>query len=552
MVDDPRHTHDDHHDIKTQRDRFLAFAFAGADFLIEVNQSGKILFSMGATKSMTGKADKALLSTNFLDLFSDDDSSLLKTMHSKSKAGNKQGPYLVSIRPETKDGEASKAFISGFSMPGNPSLFLAVSKGDKLLRILGFEKDSNAKDKIADAKAFETLIQKKIPELIAKNQNGNLTMLEIGNMQHYQKKLDSNSWHDFMSQIGEAVMAASIDGETAASLNDGKYVVLQDAQAGNTSVLEGKLAEIAKTFNLGDVFSVKSKTVEGDLPSLSEREATRAIIYTMNQMEKHGLDKSPDDLKKSFQQYLEENTHKIKTVKSLVAHQKFRVHFQPIVSLETTHVVHHEVLMRFEDQKSPYELIVLGEDAGIAPDIDISVCRQTLKYADQNSKNNIGKLAVNISGSSIQNPVFIDTLFQTLQQYPQAARHLMFEITESSNIQQLDMVDQFIQKLRAHGHKVCLDDFGAGAASFQYLHKLHVDGVKIDGAYTKSILSSPRDATMIRNLTQMCHELDIFVVAEMVETEDQAKYLRDIGVDKGQGWLFGKAAPNVVLPVHDA
>ena len=107
-------------------------------------------------------------------------------------------------------------------------------------------------------------------------------------------------------------------------------------------------------------------------------------------------------------------------------------------------------------------------------------------------------------------------------------------------------MNNFIQELRRTGFPVCLDDFGAGAASFQYLQKLEVDGVKIDGSYVKTILTSPRDATMVKNITKMCHELDVYVVAEMIESKDQADYLLGMGVDKGQGWLFSKAMPDVV------
>lgn len=527
-------------DIKSQRDRFLAFAFAGADFLIEVDRDGKIVFSSGAAKSLTGHDGDAIQDQGYLSLFAEQDGSLLTTMRMKAKAGSKQGPYLVSMRNTKPDGHA-KVFVSGFTMPGSDSFYMAVSKGDNLLRIMGFEKDKEEQEKIANAKEFETLLQKKIPELMASGKDANLTLLELDGIKDYQKKLDTNTWQSLMGQIAQAVMDSSMDGESAADLDDGKYMVLQEG-AEQKTLLEKRLHEIASLYDMGEAFDIKSKTVEGDLPNLTEREATRAILYTMNQMEKEGIEGTSDDLKKSFQDYLEENTNKIKTLKNLISHQKFHIHFQPIVAMETGKTAHHEVLMRFEDHKSPFELIVLGEDAGLAPDIDISVCRQALKFADLNrKKTDIGMLAVNLSGSSIQNEAFIDLLFETLHQYPDAAKHIMFELTESSNIQQLDMVDGFIQKLRAEGHQVCLDDFGAGAASFQYLHKLHVDGVKIDGAYTKSVLTNTRDATMIRNLTQMCHELDIFVVAEMVETEEQAKYLRDIGVDKGQGWLFGKA-----------
>ena len=120
----------------------------------------------------------------------------------------------------------------------------------------------------------------------------------------------------------------------------------------------------------------------------------------------------------------------------------------------------------------------------------------------------------------------------------------MFEITESTTIQDLDMVNHFIRILQDEGYKVCLDDFGAGSASFQYLHQLNVDYVKIDGSYTRKLLSSERDAIMLKNLSQMCMDLNIKVIAEMVEQEEQAERLRNMGIGYGQGYLFGKAKPS--------
>lgn len=537
-------------DLKDQRDRFLAFAFAAADFLLEVDEDGKILFSMGATKSLTGHEDSSVFHKKFIDLFALNDQGLLRAMLEKSKAGNKQGPYLVTLQNIMTKNKSQKVFVSGFSMPGNPSFFLTLQKGDGLLRILGFEKEEDEKTKIAGTKEFETILEKRIPELLAQGKNVDVTLLQLDGLNKNKGKVDKDTWENFMSSIAQTIMGESLNGDTAAFLENGRYMIMQE-QGQSLEGLEEKIFDVAKTFNMDGDLSIKSKTMEGGLNELSDREAKRAILYTMNQMEKQGIEKSGDDLKKSFRAFLEENSKKIKHLKNIISLQKFSVHFQPIVDLKTNHVVHHEVLMRFDGIASPYELIVLGEDVGIAPDIDISVCRQAIKYADKNKHKNIGKLAVNISGSSIQNESFVQSLMQALKEYPDASKHIMFEITESSTIVKLDMVDGFVQKLRKIGHQVCLDDFGAGAASFQYLHKLHVDGVKIDGAYVKTILNSPRDATMIKNITQMCHEMDIFVVAEMIETQAQAKYLRDIGVDKGQGWLYGKAAEDV-LPLGKA
>ncbi len=102
------------------------------------------------------------------------------------------------------------------------------------------------------------------------------------------------------------------------------------------------------------------------------------------------------------------------------------------------------------------------------------------------------------------------------------------------------MVNNFIGILQERGFKVCLDDFGAGSASFQYLQKLHVDYLKIDGQYTRKLLTSQRDAVMVKNLARMCADLGVTVIAEFVETRGQASLLREMGVPLAQGFLYSK------------
>ena len=127
----------------------------------------------------------------------------------------------------------------------------------------------------------------------------------------------------------------------------------------------------------------------------------------------------------------------------------------------------------------------------------------------------------------------------------------MFEITESSHIKDLEKVNKFVTNLKNEGYQIALDDFGAGSASFQYLQQLHVDHLKIDGKYTRKLLSSQRDAAMVKNLVQMCKDMDIKVIAEFVEEEAQLEVLRNLEVEYGQGYLFGKPAPKPeYLPIE--
>jgi EAL domain-containing protein (putative c-di-GMP-specific phosphodiesterase class I) len=123
----------------------------------------------------------------------------------------------------------------------------------------------------------------------------------------------------------------------------------------------------------------------------------------------------------------------------------------------------------------------------------------------------------------------------------------MFEATESSRMHDLERVSRVFNAMKTRGFSMCLDDFGAGAASFQYLRALEVDYVKIDGTYTRRLLSSDRDSLLLRNLCDLCADLNIKTIAEMVELDDQVAKLRSLGVHMGQGYLLGRPAPQPVF-----
>jgi EAL domain-containing protein (putative c-di-GMP-specific phosphodiesterase class I) len=121
----------------------------------------------------------------------------------------------------------------------------------------------------------------------------------------------------------------------------------------------------------------------------------------------------------------------------------------------------------------------------------------------------------------------------------------MIEVTESSRIKNLEKVGKVIQSFRTAGHRVCIDDFGAGSAALQYLRYLNVDVIKIDGLYVREIDKNPNDRTLVKAIQFLCDELKCESVAEMIEGEAQAQLLREIGVDFGQGYLYAKPGPEI-------
>ena len=130
------------------------------------------------------------------------------------------------------------------------------------------------------------------------------------------------------------------------------------------------------------------------------------------------------------------------------------------------------------------------------------------------------------------------------------SKGLLFEVTESAKIGNLLEVNRVIQELRRAGHSVCLDDFGAGEAAFQYLGALEVDIVKLDGAYIHKALISRRGKAVLKAMASMCGELGITAVAEMIETKEHLDLVRDCGIGFGQGYYLGQ--PNTNLSAFDA
>lgn len=151
------------------------------------------------------------------------------------------------------------------------------------------------------------------------------------------------------------------------------------------------------------------------------------------------------------------------------------------------------------------------------------------------------KFAVNVSGASLADDRYVEALLRMTASRPEDRKRLMVEVTESAAMAELDAANRRLGALRAAGIKVCIDDFGAGAASYDYLRALSVDAVKIDGRFVQNLDDDPRSQTMIAHLVGMCADLKVETIAEMIETQAIADILLNLGVDHGQGWLFGKA-----------
>ncbi|MCD8570837.1 MAG: EAL domain-containing protein [Alphaproteobacteria bacterium] len=535
--------------LKQQRDRFLAFSFASSDLLLEISEDGKIVYALGASQGIIGIDEKTLEGIRWLDLVAPIDRPALKTMMDKARTGQRCGPLLVSLNGGL--GRHSKALITGIKMPDTSNFYITLALGNILMAKLAEQIRKDQEGKLLDKESFTEAALEAFEVAKSIGTDIDITLLDLAITPDKKDDFGAEGWDDFIDNVSALLRSKSVDGTAAAQIAEGRYSVIHDKSI-TSETLKQQISQLSQERDpSGTGLDVSSKTITSDIAALSERDTARAIIYTINEFERKGTDLTIESLNSGFKSYLAVNAQKIKDFQSFIKRLNFHLFFQPIVDTATLQVSHYEMLSRFEEGDT-LEWVVFGEDIGMAAEFDLAVCERAINYLAFKAGNTSTKFAVNLSGQSMENSAFFDKLMKSLAVYPNFGNRLMFEITESSSIKDLQKVGQFVTELRSKGFKVALDDFGAGSASFQYLQSLNVDYVKIDGKYIRKLLTSQRDASMVKNLTQMCQDLGIKVIAEFVEEEAQLNLLRTMGVDYVQGYLLGQpeAKPEYIKPAE--
>ena len=167
-----------------------------------------------------------------------------------------------------------------------------------------------------------------------------------------------------------------------------------------------------------------------------------------------------------------------------------------------------------------------------------TVLRWMMEHQDQ--MHLFGGFSINLSGHSMNDDSFLDYIFDALVRYQVPRDKLIFEITETTAVANLEDAADFINEMRSIGCRFSLDDFGVGQSSYSYLKRLPVDFIKIDGAFVRDITRSDVDFALVRSITEMGHYLNKQVIAEYVGDQDTLDTVRSIGVDYAQGHVHGK------------
>jgi diguanylate cyclase (GGDEF)-like protein len=228
---------------------------------------------------------------------------------------------------------------------------------------------------------------------------------------------------------------------------------------------------------------------------------------------------------------------------------RFVLHAQPIIDLATGATVRHELLLRLRDRDeqliAPLAFLPTAERCGLIREIDQWVITQATRLAASGRP-----VAVNLSASSAADPAVLALIEEELHCRETNPSNIMFEITETAVMQDIDHGRHFAEHMVGLGCSFALDDFGTGFASLTYLKHLPVQYLKIDIEFVRELVQSQRDRSVVSAIVALASGFGQQTIAEGVENEETATVLRDLGVTFAQGYLYGRPAPfaDSVLP----
>lgn len=579
------------------RDLLAAMAFCWADMLLEVDENGYILFVAGATESLLGCSPERLIGEALDKLVIKPERPLLRAyLHAGS--GIKRLEELdLDFQLIEEDGIAlgtpAPLSLSGY-MISEPIRRYFIAARHRAIR----PRARSGIDRLilqntlssANSKAGNNKQHTETAARMASSHSEALVVLE--NLAALRSQAETDATNELARLIGVGIgnrkNTRNIDAKSE-YLADEPMIELERRIVAYASALRADLEDPAcgdteispdpfKNLNVGtdstDISDGSTLTTNDlfgrdyDLASgfhrltqnirhpiengEKETNLTRAVAYALNRLQNRGdPDVSAEHLSASLPHLIQETLKSVRAFREIVQNGSFAVALQPIVHLETLEMHHYEALARFDDGSSALavdQIIHFAEGTGLITEFDLAMCQKVLDHATHEPNRVTHSVAINLSGHSLEQHDFLPALEQILDRYDIDPAKIMFEVTETSRIRELRDVNDGLQRLRARGHLVCLDDFGAGAANFEYLSALDVDIIKFDGGAMRTALAKPKGRAFIKATAHLCRDLGIHTIAEMIYDQASFELVRDLGIDYGQGYHLG--APVTLASVN--
>ncbi|MGV8928797.1 MAG: EAL domain-containing protein [Brevundimonas sp.] len=510
------------------KSRLLGMAFAAADTLLELDKDGRIAMALGAGPCpLKGTAD-VWTGSQLTDLI--------------GKSGQKPvAEALAAIRPNERSASIDtlivcdvdhvrRARLRLFQLPDlAPAISCAITYDGAAFSLVVPEAPTLL--------SADGLLGRVRGTLLARGGDLDVAFVDVAGLD-----VPGEANQRAAARVAAVLQSSSLDGGSAARLAPERFALVRGADCPEDLEAEVRNAGAAEGVDL--VVRTTQAALSGTAPAESTVRALRVALEACirdGDMEGAGI---------AFSERLKRTLQEADRFRAMVKARDFALEYQPIVDLSTGITHHFEALARF-GSRGPADSIRVAEELGLIEGFDLAVAEMALRQLRRPGFG-LTRIAVNVSGASLGTNGYVDGLLRMTANAPDIRKRVLIEVTETAAVADIDAAARRLATLRSAGIRVCLDDFGVGAASLDYLHRLPADTVKIDGRFVKSVTTDQRARDLIARMVELCSDLKMSVIAEMIETEEQSAAVQALGVGYGQGWLFGRpsAEPTPAVTTH--
>lgn len=383
-----------------------------------------------------------------------------------------------------------------------------------------------------------------------------LLFLDIDNFKIVNDTLGHPFGDALLKQAAQRVQGVLRQSDTVARLGGDEFAVLlpdlgEDADAGR--VAQKILDVLVQPYTLDEQETFASASLgialypgDGDSVDLLLKHADTAMYHAKSQG-KNNYQFFCTEMTRQAQRRLELEQY----LRRALERDEFMLHYQPLLELHGGAVFGVEALLRWYPavgKVSAAEFVPLAEETGLIVPIGAWVlataCRQVRVWRDRGWPL---CLAVNLSARQLRDPGLAETLREVLEEVGLPGDLLELEITESLLMQDTERTLDLLREVKELGVRFSVDDFGTGYSNLSYLKRFPLDTLKIDRSFVQDVATDPDDAAIVMAILALGQALKLRVIAEGVETQEQAEFLRKSGCRLGQGYLFGHPQPADVL-----
>ena len=403
--------------------------------------------------------------------------------------------------------------------------------------------------------ANRALFHDRVNQALARSERSDnyvaVVFLDLDNFKTINDSLGHSAGDELLVVVANTLLGSLRKSDTAARLGGDEFAVLIEDVSSREEVMNMALRmmkalrqpvmvagqELTSTVSMGITFGIKGHTGDQLL-----RNADLAM-YLAKEQGKDRIEEFQDQMHVAVVQRLELETD----LRRAVLSEELRVHYQPIINLDSGAIVGFEALVRWQHPTQgllqPISFIPFAEEIGFIHNIDRFVlteaCGQARRWQSQGLAPAGLLMSVNLSAREISDNSIRESVSLSLLETGFEPTNLILEITESALLRDLEATIRNLEALKSLGLSIAVDDFGTGFSSFSHLEQLPIDILKVDRSFVANITDHGGRPSLAPAIVQLAHTLGLTAIAEGVESSDQVSPLLDIRCALAQGYHLG-------------